>query len=433
MLAAKAEPTAVTADQQRASFFRQSGWLMVANIAGGFFMWAVHLLTKAAPPGEYGDFGALLTVVMLLPTIPLQMVIAQQTAKALATGQAEELSAVLRWFFAATFLLWLVFAAAVVLFQAWIMQQWKLPNASGLWLLLPIVLFQLWLPLFWGALQGKQNFLWLGWSMMLNGVGRLTAAAIAVLALHIYSTGMIAGVLVGLLVAIAIAVWQTRSLWQTRPKSFDWRSLLTQVFPLLVAFFGFQILFTADTLFVKAYFTEAETDFYLSAGTLSRALMWLVGPLAAVMFPRLVQSAAKSEKFDLMRLVLVGTGVLALVGAIGLSVLGPWVVRLIYKPSFVKVASSLLPWYAGAMVPLAVANVLLNNLLARPSSKGLLAGWVFVLAMAYAFALTLPRFHGSLVAVLQTVGVCNLVLLAICAWFSWTSKRDKQPEPAEQV
>src|SRR5258708_614317 len=84
---------------------------------------------------------------------------------------------------------------------------------------------------FWGALQGKQNFLWLGWSMMLNGVGRLTAAAFAVLVLHVYATGMIAGVLVGLLVAIGIAAWHTRSLWQPRPRPFDWRSLIRQVFP----------------------------------------------------------------------------------------------------------------------------------------------------------------------------------------------------------
>jgi O-antigen/teichoic acid export membrane protein len=383
-------------------------------------MWAVHLLTKAIPAGEYGGFGALLTVVMLLPTIPLQMVIAQQTAKALATNQDQELSGVLRWFFGATFLLWLVFAAAVLFFQGWILQQWKLPSASGLWLLVPIVLFQLWLPLFWGALQGKQNFLWLGWSMMLNGVGRLTAAALAVLVLHIYSTGMIAGVLIGLLAATAIAVWHTRSLWRARPKSFDWRSLLGQVSPLLLGFCGFQILFTADTLFVKAYFSGASTDFYLSAGTLSRALMWLVGPMAAVMFPRLVQSAAKSEKFDLMRLVLVGTAVLSATGAAGLALLGPWVVKLVYTKDYVPVASAILPWYAGAMVPLSVANVLLNNLLARPSSNALPAICVFVLAVAYAFALT--QFHSSLVVVLQTLGVFNLLLLGVCAWFTWGAK-----------
>jgi hypothetical protein len=73
------------------------------------------------------------------------------------------------------------------------------------------------------------------------------------------------------------------------------------------------------------------------------------------------------------------------------------------------------------MVPLSVANVLLNNLLAKPSSKGPLGASVFSLSILYAFALT--QWHGSLVQVLQVVCLFNTVLLAICAWFTWREKR----------
>ena len=72
------------------AFFRQSGWLMIANIAGGVLMWALHFLARRLKEGEYGTFGALLTVVMVLPTMPLQMVLAQQTARGLATGREAE-------------------------------------------------------------------------------------------------------------------------------------------------------------------------------------------------------------------------------------------------------------------------------------------------------------------------------------------------------
>jgi hypothetical protein len=68
------------------------------------------------------------------------------------------------------------------------------------------------------------------------------------------------------------------------------------------------------------------------------------------------------------------------------------------------------------MVPLALANVLLNNLLARPDSKWGLAISVLCLALAYMFALT--QFHSSLVAVLKTLGAFNLLLLGVCAFFS---------------
>ena len=400
----------------RATFFRQSGWLMFANVGGGVLMWAVHFLNKALGVGAYGSFGFFLAVVMLVPTIPLQMVLAQQTAKALASNGERELSGIIRLVWLATSVAWLLMAALVLAFQNAILRRCSLTDPVGLWITLPIVLLSLWTPMFWGVLQGQQNFLWLGWSMMVNALCRLSIAAVAVLVIAAGAAGMMAGVLLGMISAAAIGAWQTRSLWQLPPQPFDWRSLLRQIVPLMLAFLGFQILFTADTIMVKAYFAKEVADFYVSAGTLSRALMWLVLPLASVMFPRIVHSAAKKEKTNLMGLVFLGTAILAVVGALGLSLLGPWVVRFVYKPEFVQAASSILPWYASAMVPLALANVLLNNLLARPDSKLFLAVGVLGLALGYIFALT--QFHASPVMVLKIMGICNLLLLALCSWCS---------------
>ncbi len=420
MPAAKVEDLPMNQAEHRAAFFRQSGWLMVANVAGGVFMWAVHFLNKFINTGEYSSFGAFLAVAMLLPTLPLQMIVAQQTAKALATGAETELSGIVRSLWLATSAVWLVGSAVVLLVQKTILEHWHMNSPLGLWFTLFIVLCSLWLPMFWGVLQGQQNFFWLGWSMMLNGIGRLGVATLCVLAFSAGAAGMMAGVLLGLAAALVLGVWKTRSIWLMAPKAFEWRDLLAQVVPLTLAFCGFQVLFTADTLLVKTYFSEADADFYVSAGTLSRALMWLVLPLAAVMFPRLVHSAAKSEKTNLMGVVWFGTALLAVAGAAGLSLLGPFVVKLVYKQSYVQVASAILPWYASAMVPLALANVLLNDLLARPASRLMLAVCVFIVAAGY--VLTLIRFHSSLVSVLQIMGTCNLLLLAVCAWFAWSAR-----------
>ena len=421
MPAANAEIQPMTETAHRGAFFRQSGWLMIANIAGGVLMWAVHMLSKATGPAEYGVYIAFLAVAMCIPTIPLQMVLAHQTAQMLATNRERELRGMIRMVWLGTSLLWLLGCVVVLILQGTILAQWKIANPAGLWVTLLVVLLSLWLPIFWGALQGRQNFLWLGWSMMLNGVGRLTVAALAVLVLGGSAAGMMTGVLAGLLVGVAIALWQTRTLWLGPSVPFDWRSLLRQVIPLMLGFGAFQFLFTADTMFAKAYFDEDTAGFYGSARTLSRALMWLVGPLAAVMFPRIVHSAAKAEKTDLMGIVLLGTGILAVAGAASLSVLGPLIVRFVSGQKFVAVASSLLPWYAGAMVPLALANVLLNNSLARSSFRIVPA--LCVLAPAYGFALT--RFHSTPVMVLKTLAVFNLLLLIICVWFTWGPKRLK--------
>jgi O-antigen/teichoic acid export membrane protein len=424
MLADNAKHPTETQTAEHASFFRQSGWMMLANIFGGVLMWAVHFLSKKIPEGEYGNFGAFLALVMVLcPTIPLQMLMAQQTAKSLATGRRGELSGILRLMWWGTTLAWLAAAALFLIFQKTILGYWKITDPAGLYLTLLIILLGLWLPVFQGVLQGQQNFLWLGWSMMSSAVGRFGVAALAVLLLHAYSAGMMGGVLAGMLFGCGISLWQSHSVWRHPPADFDRRAFLAQVFPLVIGFFGFQIFFTVDTTFVKAYFSEQDAGFYVGAGTLARALMWLVLPLAAVMFPRIVHSAAKSQKSNLMWLVFVGTAILSIVGAASLSLIGPFIIPFVFKQSYVEVAASILPWYAFAMVPLALANVLLNNIFARPASALAPAVCIFGLALVYMFALT--RFHGSLVTVLQVLGCFNLLLLAICAWFTW----GRQPSP----
>jgi O-antigen/teichoic acid export membrane protein len=176
-------------------------------------------------------------------------------------------------------------------------------------------------------------------------------------------------------------------------------------------------------MFIKSYFDSTTAGYYLCAGTLSRALMWLVLPLATVMFPRIVHSVAKSEKTDLMKLVLLGTFLLAATGAVCLSVVGPWVITLMSGPAYVKMASAMLPWYAAAMVPLSLAYILLNNLMARSLFR--VVPFLCLLAIGYAVALT--YFHATPISVLKTLGAANLLLMLICAWFTWRAPKPVNP------
>jgi O-antigen/teichoic acid export membrane protein len=294
-----------------------------------------------------------------------------------------------------------------------------LTNAAALWVALPMVLFSIWVPIFSGVLQGQQNFLWLGWTNIVNAIGRLVIAIVAVKVFSLGAPGMLAGVLVGAGIGSAIALWHSRSGWTGASLPFDWQPVLRQVVPLMLGAGAFQLLFTADTMFAKSYFSEETAGFYSVAGTLSRALMWLVGPLALVMFPRLVHSSAKGEKSNLANLVLIGTGILAAGGALVLGVVGPLVVKIFFGQKFVPVAAAVLPWYASAMVPLALANVLLNNLFARAALK--VVPVLCLLAIGYPLAIM--HFHDNQPqTLLKIMGVFNLLLFAACALFTWGFK-----------
>ncbi|MGA2853365.1 MAG: hypothetical protein ABSE90_04470 [Verrucomicrobiota bacterium] len=425
MVAEEIETNPAAQASHHAAFFRQSGWLMIANVGGGALMWAVHLLNKRIPESEYSVFGVLLAVAMFVPNMPLQMVFAQQTARALATGRERELAGMIRLAWIGTFVLWLAAAGAALFWQAGILTHWQIKNPAALWLVLPTILFSLWLPMFSGVMQGQQNFFWLGWQNIINSIGRIGIAAIAVLVFGGFAAGMFTGVCLGLGAAAGICIWQSRGLWALRAQPFDWRSLLAQIVPLMLGFAAVQFFLTADTMFAQANFPADQTAFYVGAGTLSRALMWVVMPLATVMFPKIVHSEARSEKSNLLGLVLLGTAVLAVGGATGLTVLGPWVVKLIYKGSYVAVASSVLPWYAWAMVPLTLANVLVNDLLARsrfrivPVLVALAVGYGVALALVGHRAGNLPDVQAGFRMMIQTLGAFNLLLLAVCALFAW--------------
>ncbi len=411
-----------TLDHKRhATFFRESGWLMIASIAAGFMSLGVHFLNKNVADADYSHFVVLLMVVTCLPTLPLQMVFAKQTAATLAANRERQLAAMIRQGWLWTFLVWLVLAVVILVFSGKLVQAWQLPSAVPLFVTVVTILAAIWMPLFLGVLQGRQDFFWMGWATILGGVLRFGAAAVFVICFHWGATGMLAGALAGVGATAVIGGGRTRDLWTMPSEPFNGRELLSQIMPLILGFGVCQFLFTTDSMFASAHFSPTTMKSYMAAGTLSRALLWLVLPLAAVMFPKIVHSTTKNEKSNLLAIVIAGTAFLAICGTIGLSVLGPIVVRIVFSAGAVAATTALLPWYAAAMIPLALANVMVNDLMARGRYK--VVPYMIVIAISYGF--TLPymlKHYDSMIIALQTLGVFNLLLFVVCAYFTWGIK-----------
>ncbi len=159
------ESTPMTEASHKSTFFRQSGWMMVATVVSGVFMSLVHVFSKVMSAEEYAAMGALFQFLnwMAIPAIGLQMVFAQQASAAVTDMQRQELvatvKAVMRW----TFYIWLVTVVIAFLGQTKLVAALKLSNPAALWVTVAVGLAMLWYPIFQGLLQGRQNFLWLGW------------------------------------------------------------------------------------------------------------------------------------------------------------------------------------------------------------------------------------------------------------------------------
>jgi len=262
----------------------------------------------------------------------------------------------------------------------------------------------------------------MGWAAIAGSFARVGVAVVLVLGFSGGAAGMMAGACFGAVVGLGVGLWRSRDLWLMSGGSFDGKGLWQQIWPLMLGFGVCQFMFTTDTMYAQTFFPSTDMARYAAAGTLSRALLWLVLPMAAVMFPKLVQSSAKAEKTNLFNVVILGTAVLAICGALGLWLVGPIVVKLVFKslsPEAAALAVGLLPWYAGAMIPLALANVMANDLLARGRFK--VVPFMVIIGVAYAVALPLllKRFPGRMEVVLQTLGGFNLLLFLACGWFTW--------------
>lgn len=423
-------------DSQKSKFFRQSGWMVMCTFLGGACMFAVHFFAPFLGDAEYGLLGTLLAMmnVMMIPSIGLQITLAQEGAAAINPNDLAKYAGTVRGVLWWTFLLWLgmVFFAAV--FQIQLIEVLTITNPIALWLVVIIGLGLLWQPILQGVLQGRQNFLWLGWVLIANGAGRLIAVAIIILFLGGKATGAICGALIGISLAIFIGLIQTREVWGRKERlPFDWRQWLQRVVPLTLGLGTSQFIFSIDMIIVRALYGEHQTGFYSAAGMIGRGLVMFTAPLAAVMFPKVVQSAVQKRKTNVLVLTLISTAALGIISAafctviskiLLLSINSPQTVavfipagifsKLQQHPDAVRALGKMIPWFVWCMLPLALANVLLNNLMARMQYR--VVPYLIIVVGVYANAAI--YFGSSFIRVIQILGIFNLIYLAVLIYFT---------------
>ena len=414
----------------KSSFFRQSGWMVIAAVISGCLMYAVHKIAGKMPKDEYGVFTTLLQVLnqMAIPAAGLQLTFVQQTVSATTEEGRRQLTGTMRALLGGTFALWLLIALGAFVFRDHWIARFQITNPAALWVTVLLGLASLWGPIILGVLQGRQNFLWLGWANMLNGLTRFVAITVIVMGLGGYAAGGMTGALLGMLVAMGIAVWQTWSLWQGPADRFQWLPWLKRMAPLTLGFGAVTYMLTQDMLVVQQYFPKDQTGYYGAAGMIGRALFFFTAPVTQVLFPRLVQSAVRAEKTSVLAQAMGATALMGAGAALFCTFFPEVPLRIIYDASFLKVAP-LVPLFAWCMLPLILSSVLVNNLLAR--ERFAVVPFLVAIAAGYVFALEhVGHKHGAegmegFAAVIKTLGLFSSLLLGVCVVFTFWDARKK--------
>ncbi len=373
---------------EKQTFFRQSLWMVVANVLTGVFMMASQVIASGMPTEEYGVFFTLLRFFTLLaiPAAGLQTVLAQQAAEAVTEEAQRDLSTALRRVLSVTFILWTLLLIIVLILRKPILGALKIQNPWALWMMMILVLSALWLPVVQGVIHGRQNFRTLGFSMIGNGFGRFAGVAVMVLVLHCHAAGAMTGTWIGVSVGLAIAAWPARSVI-TGPKgrhnSWGW---VGRVLPLTLGTGSVLFMMNLDMLIVQSHFPKELTAYYAASAMIGLAVMMFTTPVAAVMFPKIAHSRATAQKSNALYLALFGTIGLVGTAALFCTLWPEFPLRLIYfrSPQFLK-SAVLIPWFAWAVVPLTIANVMINNLLAL--GRFSIVPWLVAVAVGYGFAL----------------------------------------------
>ncbi|MBM3881240.1 MAG: hypothetical protein FJ387_16205 [Verrucomicrobia bacterium] len=418
----------------RGVFFRQTGWMVFATTLGGVFMWLVHIPAAAGmPDSEYGVFLALLQVLnlMLIPAIALQTVFAQQTAAAVTEPQQRELASSVRVLMGVVSAIWLAMLALTFVLWRPLVQTLQIANPAGLWIAVAIGLAMLWWPILQGILQGRQDFLWMGWLQVVNGCGRFAGVVLLVTWVGWHAAGAMTAALIGFWTTVGVAAWHSRAVWSAPGSPVPWRAWFGRVVPLTLGLGASQFMMAADQVLVQSIFDKNVTAQYGAAGTIGRALVFFTASVFAVMFPKIVASVARAEKTNVMGLALGITVLLGGGAALACTVLPELPLRIVYRTKYLG-SAPLVPWFAWCMLPLTLANVLIGNLLARERFR--VVPWLLLVAAGYGAALLgraetfqAAEQFAAFKMVIQTIGTFSLLLFAVAAWFTWGHRDRRLP------
>ena len=423
-------------NDSKSSFFRQGAWMIIATVGGGVFMTVVHsVVGQIRPVEEYGVFGALLRLLILLgvPSAGLQVIFARQAAAAIDDKRKAELNSTVRGVVTGIFVLWLLVCVAMIFGQEKIVTALKIRNPLAFWATLVVMLTSLWMPVIKGLLQGTQNFLGLGWTSILEGVGRFAAMCVIVFARKGESSGAMVAVIFGQVVTLGAGLWWTREYFLGPRAPVAWKTWLTMAIPLTLGAGAITFMSTVDSVFVQSNFAGADTPLYIAGYLVGFAVMQFTGPLAVVMFPKVARSAATAQKTDALKITLMATAAVGIAAIIGCAIFPELPLRVIYfreSSRHLWAAAPLVPWFVSGILMLSLANVLVNELLAR--QRFAIVPWLVAGCILYLGTLLNLRTHLASVGlfaayktIIATFAGFNLYILVVAASHVWGHKPAK--------
>jgi O-antigen/teichoic acid export membrane protein len=407
------------------SFIRHSAVLTLTTVAASLISAIyVSLVGRMLGPARYAVVASLLSLAafFMLALGPLETGIAKFAANFHGEGARGKLATLiygtLRRLAAALGIFVVLWLPLVPLVRRWL----RIESVGVLLAFAAFVLLWFLISVPRGTMRGDHRFFAVGMNQTAESVLRL-AAGLLLLRLGLGPTGALLGYAAGVGAALAIAMWQMRDLGAEPRTPIDMRRLYAFSVPLLLAYFYFQFVTTADMLVAKRFLPPRDAGVYGAASTLARLLYVASAPVLQVLFSRINALHAQRRSSGEVTLGVL----LTLTAGMGLSNLVPWfwgerLMTLIFGPAYAGGGAILgLLWAATAV--LVVESAIVFSFLGVERTRGTGA----LLIPCGAMVLLLARWHGTGLEVARCTLITTVSGLLPLAYMGWRAGRANQP------
>lgn len=316
-------------------------------------------------PDEYGEFAAMLTVLMViaLPLTSLNSTVTKFVSKANVDNPATIRK--LKHRFQRDMLLTIGPLVLVLIFlRNPISEYLNLADPKHMILIGIAGLVSLFLSINRGVAIGVQNYKRFSSNLVLEAVARL----LILIALAYLGTGAIGAIIAfGAAYFLAFGILefaQKRSFTETERTNFGRKELYRFMGVMLAVQFAIQGSINLPTLYIKHAYTSEFTGYWNAALTISRSILFVTMAVSMVLFTETAGSDdSESRKRNLrlsVLLVLLGSGIIALL----FYIFPELFLRLLFGAEFVE-AADILQWMGFAMIGFSLLDLWSKYYLAK--------------------------------------------------------------------
>lgn len=405
--------------------FTNSLIFFVGNIILSFFNYLYNAkMGKLLGPSDYSIIGSLLAFIAILtiPTNAVATVAMRFTAHYHAKNQDGTINTFLRRFGKTLGLIGLGVALLIMLFSGALVHYLKLPSASPIIVMAPVLIFAILLPLNRGILQGLQNFTQAVLNQGIDPLLKLTLGVITV-KIGLGINGALGAIVISSCVAYLASFWPLRSI-TSQPQA-EIKQIPDDVknFSViaLVAFLLATVLMNIDILMVKHYLPPYQAGLYTALSVIGKIILYVTSPITSVMFPMISDLQGRDEKhYRILLQSIVLLTVVGLIGVAGYFLIPNLVVKTLYGAAFLPVAP-LLGLFGIVMLLYSLVNLWINYFLSIGEKNFV---WWLGLSVIVEIALLLTR-HANFEMVVQDLLAATTVGFVLMSGYYCYLKRQQ--------